>query len=96
MDNKRLTDDYVLSTPLYMHEYGHTIDSRAFGPSYLFAVGIPSIFSVSKSKPIVGNLWTHDTFWTETRANRRAEKYFRRHYGVNWSGPLFNTYPLNH
>ena len=24
-----------------MHEYGHTIDSRAKGPSYLYIVGIP-------------------------------------------------------
>lgn len=31
-------DDYVVSHPLYMHEYGHTIDSQIFGFSYLFAI----------------------------------------------------------
>jgi hypothetical protein len=93
-------DTYATSVdPMYMHEYGHTIDSRAFGLSYLFAIGIPSAISASKSKAIVGDpngLWTHDVFWTELRANRRAEKYFRKHYGVNWSGRLFNDYPLHY
>ena len=40
--------DYLLSNPLYMHEYGHTIDSRILGLSYLFAIGIPSLNSASK------------------------------------------------
>ena len=30
-------DSFVTSTPLYMHEYGHTIDSHRYGPLYLFA-----------------------------------------------------------
>jgi RHS repeat-associated protein len=78
-------DERVLSDPLFMHEYGHTIDSRAFGLSYLFAIGLPSIFSASGSGD-------HSTYWTETRANRRAEKYFKKHYEVNWT---FSGYPLN-
>jgi hypothetical protein len=91
-------DNYVLSNPMYMHEYGHMIDSRTFGWSYLFAVGIPSLISADNSKRISGNnpnnLSTHDVYWTELRANRRAARYFRRHYGVNWSGILFDGYPL--
>ncbi|GIZ15993.1 hypothetical protein RCZ15_13810 [Capnocytophaga catalasegens] len=35
--------------PLYMHEYEHYIDSQAFGLSYLFAVGIPSLISAATS-----------------------------------------------
>jgi hypothetical protein len=79
-------NDYVLSHPMYMHEYGHTIDSRAFGLSYLFAIGVPSIISAA------GDGGDHSTYWTETRANRRAEKYFRKYFNVNWNYP---HYPLN-
>jgi hypothetical protein len=75
-----------------MHEYGHTIDSRAFGLSYLFAVGIPSIFSADNST------WqqekgysTHDEYWTEVRANKRAAKYFKRYFNIDWT---YSDYPL--
>jgi RHS repeat-associated protein len=75
--------------PMYMHEYGHTIDSRAFGLSYLFAIGIPSGISAWKDQI------NHTDYWTEKRANRRAAKYFGKHYRVNWSGRDFDRYPLN-
>jgi hypothetical protein len=65
-----------------MHEYGHTIDSRIFGPAYLFAIGIPSIISAKKQD---GN---HYEFWTEKRANRHAAKYFKK-YGVDWDNDTF-------
>jgi hypothetical protein len=68
-----------------MHEYGHTIDSRAFGLSYLFAIGIPSVISAGGSEyNSTAGMYTHDYYWTETRANRRAAKYF---------GTLFWNYP---
>lgn len=90
-------DEYVISNPLYMHEYGHTIDSRIFGLSYLFAVGVPSLFSASSSSRITGNnpdkLKTHDVYWTETRANKWAAKYFGKHYNINWDFP---TYPQHY
>jgi len=82
-------DNYVLSNPMYMHEYGHTIDSRAFGLSYLFAIGIPSIFSANKANNDPS--YHHYEYWTETRANRRAEKYFKKHFNINWNYP---RYPL--
>ena len=75
--------------PMYMHEYGHTIDSRAFGLSYLFGIGIPSLFSAAKKDG------GHKKYWTETRANRRAAKYFGKYYGVNWMDyDIINRYPL--
>lgn len=64
---------------------GNTVDSRAFGLSYLFAIGIPSLISASKKDG------THSQYWTETRANRRADKYFRKYFNVNWNYP---RYPL--
>ena len=55
---------------LFWHEYGHTFQSQRFGLSYLFAIGIPSIFGAE---------------WTETSANRWAWRYENQHgYMQNW------------
>jgi hypothetical protein len=84
-------EDYVTTVnPMYMHEYGHTIDSRYFGISYLFAIGIPSLVSVSKSSQIdseTRGVYTHNFYWTEMRANKNAKKYFEKYYGVDWNTP---------
>jgi hypothetical protein len=72
----------------YMHEYGHTIDSRAFGLSYLFVIGIPSIISAKNSESITeAPFSTHKKYWTEVKANKRAKKYFKKYYGVDWDSP---------
>ncbi|MFV0291026.1 MAG: hypothetical protein ACK5IJ_09085, partial [Mangrovibacterium sp.] len=60
-----------------MHEYGHSFDSRRYGLSYLFAIGIPSVRSAANS---TNN--SHRSFWTEKRANRDAANYFGKYYGV--------------
>ena len=73
-----------------MHEYGHTIDSRLFGPAFLFGVGIPSIFSANGSKQIAGEdigVSTHKMYWSEIRANKHAKKYFGENYRVDWNTP---------
>jgi len=75
--------DFVKSNPGYMHEYGHTFDSRRYGLSYLLAIGIPSLISASKHDG------QHYKYWTETRANRHAEKYFGKYYGVDWDNDTF-------
>ena len=86
--------DYVLSNPLYMHEYGHYIDSQHLGLSYLTQIGIPSARSAkNNTHNHETNLSSHKTFWAETRANRLAAEYFGNKYGVNWSN--FFRYPLN-
>ena len=94
-------DDWVLSNPLYMHEYGHTIDSREYGPSYLFTIGWSSLNSARTSYD-VGTRNTHDWHWTELRANNNASSYFQKHYSsVDWSiytdfydSELYKYYPL--
>ena len=53
----------------YLHEYGHTIQGRYWGLSYLFAVGIPSLINAAGNKP-------HEKYWCERWASRRAKKYF--------------------
>lgn len=100
----RITGDFgqwVITDPLYMHEYGHTFDSQIFGLSYLFAVGIPSANSASNASQVPGepaNVTTHEFRWYEMRANRHAERYFSKHYGVNWlslyrEGTIETYYP---
>ena len=87
--------DYVLHSQLYMHEYGHTIQSQIWGISYLLVVGLPSLISASKSKQIDGDpygAYTHDYFYTETWANRLASWYFGGNYGYTWNE---YGYPLN-
>ena len=74
--------------PLFQHEYGHYIDSRRYGLSYLLAIGIPSIVSAWNSQSInVPPFRTHGSSWTEVRANKNAKKYFGRYYGVDWDSP---------
>jgi len=83
--------EWVTNNPLYMHEYGHTFDSRGYGPAYLFKVGIPSARSAKRSTQISGEpqgVETHDFQWYEMNANRYAARYFGRYYGVNWNRPF--------
>jgi hypothetical protein len=81
----------VLKDPLFMHEYGHYIDSQDFGGAYLLAIGTPSLISALNNEPAIGepaNVTTHDFRWYEMRANRNAARYF----GVSWS-PHETNYP---
>ena len=91
---------------LYMHEYGHYLDSQKFGLTYLLAVGLPSLFNQIKSdnkgtitewngEPVENpdQLNLHDVYWTEIRASKNAAEYFKK-YGVDWSGWKFDDYPL--
>lgn len=61
--------------PYLSHEYGHALDSRLFGPLYLFVIGIPSgvwllVRRMLKSRfPSLENYYR---FYTERRANRRG------------------------
>jgi hypothetical protein len=85
-------ENWVTTHPLYMHEYGHYLDSKNWGLSYLLAIGVPSLNSANNSVWQSSKSYsTHDEFWTETRANRNAKKYFGRYYGVNWN---YIDYPL--
>lgn len=78
--------DYIKYDPMYMHEYGHTIDSSKWGLLYLFAIGIPS--AISASKVSSGSNYQHQAYWTERRANRLAESYFSK-FGVDWNNQAY-------
>lgn len=53
------------------HEWGHTVDSRRWGPLYLLVVGLPSLVSVA-----LDGKWSHQHAhtYTERWADRNAEK----------------------
>jgi RHS repeat-associated protein len=73
---------YVTKNQLYMHEYGHYIDSHLWGPSYLLCIGSPSLYSAIKAKMTKNHHQEHNhrRFWTEKRANRRAWQHFHNHH----------------
>lgn len=79
--------------PLYMHEYGHYLQSQEYGFGYLFSVGIPSIwdlkFGNGSNKDKLGyNL--HRLRWFEIDANKRAFKHFEGLYN-HWD---YLRYPI--
>lgn len=52
-------DSYILTDQTVMHEYGHTFDSRIWGPLYLFSIGLPSLISANNSQSVFDNgIWT--------------------------------------
>ena len=70
--------------PLYMHEYGHYLQSQSSGFGYLFKYGIPSLMSASISRKMnIAPFSTHRITTVEKDANKRAAQYFKK-YGVNW------------
>ena len=61
---------------MFVHEYGHYIQSQYFGPLYLVCIGGPSLFGTTNNKE-----YKHR--WFEVNANVLAAKYFDTKYGKN-------------
>lgn len=57
---------------LFQHEYGHYLQSQAWGPMYLGKAGIPSILDTK------GRKGDHDLHPIEQDANARAFEYFNK------------------
>lgn len=72
---------------LFLHEYGHYLQSQSFGPFYIQRFGIPSLFDSMRSKESKSK-HPHNDHPVEQDANIRAYKYFMEHvegYGIkNW------------
>lgn len=77
--------NYILGPPgfkpdfrdhLFVHEYGHYLQSKKLGPAYLFVVAKPSLLSSTFDKNNHGNRWY------ETHASKLAAKYFDKKYGT--------------
>lgn len=87
--------NYILGTNLrastndqiFIHEYGHTLQSRNWGPVYF----VPALLS---GIDMLGNWddpWEentrfikHDIRWYETGANSLAADYFEKYFGIEW------------
>lgn len=70
--------EYVLNnrnynSSIFMHEYGHNIQSKRWEPLYLLSIGLPSLISGAMHDGVNHN---HNYFYTEVLANRRAQKHF--------------------
>lgn len=85
----------VTSGMLFMHEYGHTFDSRIYGIFFLPLIGLPSLISAATAKPVEGTkgVLTHDYRWYEMSANRHAARYFKKYYSFDWK-VFEDLYPL--
>jgi hypothetical protein len=60
------------------HEYGHTIQSRIFGPLYLVVIGIPSA--------IFNNLW--DRIFHKKWKNKERTIWYYSRYPEKWADDL--------
>ena len=80
-------ESFVISNPMFMHEFGHTYDSSQWGLLYIPVIGIPSIISAGTQKQVAdepSGVYTHDFRVYEMRANIYASNYFGYYFGVNW------------
>ena len=72
---------------MYLHEYGHYLQSQSQGLGYLFRSALPSLFDAMGDKP-------HKYHDVEMDANNRALKYFMEHVdGFNVKNKETGEYP---
>ena len=82
---------------LFVHEYGHYIQSQYLGSLYVPIVGLPSLMSGLK---IGGN--HHKFRWFEVSANKLSASFFDKKYGSGASGytkgnpNYFDIYSFTH
>ena len=86
-----IVEDYK-HDPLFIHEFGHTVQSKILGPSYFFKVGVPSAMSAffDYDTQIEHN---HDRTWFEINANQFGQIFYEPDYTISASGT--NDYPTN-
>jgi hypothetical protein len=77
-----------INNPLFMHEYGHYLQSQSSGWFYLPRYGIPSFWNAATHGPN-----QHRKFSVEKDANLRAYSYFRTKRG--FEGWDFYTHPIS-
>ena len=63
--------DKKINHKTWNHEWGHTRDSRMFGPLYLIAIGLPSLIWAWMYGSIIPRTYNgYYKFYTEKRADR--------------------------
>lgn len=82
MDSSASFDDYMLShnkvsDEYYKHEYGHTIQSKLWGPLY----AVPALCSLNSAiKDVKNKTSNHDNYWTEVWANTYSKGYYGKYF----------------
>lgn len=71
---------------LFVHEYGHYLQSLDYGPFYLSVIATPSLISASGVTGL-----KHDYHWYEVDASRRGARYFDKKYGSGKEGYTFKN-----
>lgn len=71
---------------LFVHEYGHYLQSLDFGPLYMHVIAGPSLIS---AWGITG--LEHDYHWYEVDASRRGAMYFDKKYGSGKEGYTYKN-----
>lgn len=86
LGNERL--EPVVGNELFMHEFGHCLQSRQSGYLYLFRYGIPSGLSV------LNNSSLHHRHWVEQDASLRAFEWFKdQQADFRWPGDISPLVP---
>lgn len=90
-DNKPMDENGKFDptqSQLYMHEYGHYLQSQDYGVGFIPIIGIPSLIS-SLDKGMrdapYEHISKHNGRWYERDANKRASMYFGKYNNVNWN-----------
>ena len=69
---------------LFVHEYGHYIQSQILGGAYLTVVAVPSLISAAGLSDKAGT--DHSHRWFEVSASKLGAKHFDKKYGSGASG----------
>lgn len=95
-----IRDDFK-KDPLFVHEYGHTIQSKLLGSLYLKKIGLPSGLSGLFDDFEVGgtgilndlgfNAHNHDNTWFEINANQFGNVFFNPTYSSSAQKNNYST-----
>lgn len=69
---------------LFVHEYGHYLQSQIFGPMYISNIAVPSLFSAWFTSDWSGV--EHKTRWFEVWASSLGGRYYDKKYGSKADG----------
>ncbi|MBQ8675815.1 MAG: hypothetical protein IJ528_06280 [Bacteroidaceae bacterium] len=80
---------------LFVHEYGHYIQSQQWGPAYIYSIGAPSLVSATIAR--MNSNYNHSSKWFEIDASTKGAKYFDKKYGPtsSYSNNHDNIFDIN-
>jgi hypothetical protein len=79
--------------PIFVHEFGHTIQSKLIGPYYMTKVGVPSGLSGYLAY-YTNSGHDHNTTWFEINANQNGQLFYTPDYAIG--GSSSEEYPRSY